>query len=126
MESQVVLGRRRLLDHLLRTVRGGSVVSVEGPAGYGKSTLIGRWSLEAEIAMVSITISPQYDDDVALGRALGEELLTLDDDPESPLRELLTGSFEVARHFMPVLLKWLARHRVLVVFDDVHLLTDPG
>ncbi len=126
MESQVVLGRRRLLDQLLRAVRGGSVVTIEGPAGYGKSTLIGRWALESEIAMVSITISPQYDDDVALGRALGEELLTLDKDPDSPLRELLTGSFEVARHFMPVLLKWLARHRVLVVFDDVHLLTDPG
>lgn len=116
------LGRDRLLEQLDRT--HGPVVLVTAGAGYGKSTLLGRWCERLDCATAWLSLDSGDNDPIRLLRGILASLHTIVPDG---------GLLRIARDVAPrtterALAQLDEQLRVappfVLVLDDAHLVTD--
>ncbi len=117
--------RLRLLQELLAD-RGQTVVFVSGPAGAGKSTMVGQWAAVDPRPRRVVTLSPALAEPTTFARALVTALESLGP-PARKTRALASAAEPAFSTLLPAALAALAGNRgipYVLVVDDLHLLTD--
>lgn len=110
-----LLSRHRELDHVCRSLAGGSALVVHGPIGVGKSTLLSEAISRLELPSRSVIWAHATDSTAAIPLSPFAGLLPAapSSDPTAMLRSVL-GELE----------RRSARDGVMVAIDDAHLLDD--
>ena len=117
------LGRERLLERLDRA--HGPTVLVIGGAGYGKSTLLGRWSERLDTPTAWLSLDSGDNDPVRLLRGILAAFHTaLPDLGFLPIARDV-GPRTTARGVARLDERLQSSPPFVLVLDDVHLVTDP-
>jgi LuxR family maltose regulon positive regulatory protein len=125
--AEGVVPRPDLVEELC-SAPDGALVLLVAPAGYGKSTLALEWA-EADARDVAwASTIPADDDPVHLVQHLALAVHQVRPLPEATARILLAAGRSAEVDLVPALARALEEldGRLLLVVDDVHLLTDPA
>lgn len=121
-----IISRKRLVSRLM----GGdetSVVLIDAPAGFGKSTVLSEWGAADPRPFAWLTLGNRHDDPVLLTASIAGavgELAPVSEDVYRALHGSKPGTLKVA---VPRLLESLHRNKspIVLALDDVHALSDP-
>ncbi|HSP36483.1 MAG TPA: AAA family ATPase [Frankiaceae bacterium] len=118
-----VVLRGELVD-LLREQPSVPVVSITGPPGYGKTTLVRQWEEEDERPFLWLTVEPDCNDPAVLVTYLLLALQRLAE-PDAGVLSSLADQSQVSTVLLPRLGRMLRREQLpfVVVLDDAELLT---
>jgi LuxR family maltose regulon positive regulatory protein len=115
------------LDDRLRDAPDASLVVVVAPTGYGKTTLLARWSERDPRPVAWVSLTEADDDPAVLLTDLALALDSIDPLEEEVFSGLVTSGADLATVLLPRLGRVVAgRARpFLFVLDDVHLVRTP-
>ena len=119
------MARPHLVDKILAGVgRPGNIVLVSGPAGFGKTTLMGEFVTQYVGAVAWLSLDEEENDPIRFWTYLIKALQTLKADlGESALALLELPQLPPADSIVAILINDLARldTEVVLVLDDLHL-----
>jgi len=121
--SEEVTRSRLIRD--LTDARDARVISIAAPPGYGKTTLLAQWTRAKTRPVAWLTIDAADNDVVSLFSYLAAAVDRVAPVDPGPVRKLASPGlppYAIARLFLTALPR--SGEDVLVVLDDVHLLTD--
>jgi LuxR family maltose regulon positive regulatory protein len=124
--SPAIIQRKRLVTRLMGG-GAGSVVLIDAPAGFGKSTVLREWARADPRPFAALTLGHHHDDPVLLTASIAGaigELAPVREDVYRALYGSKPGTLKVA---VPRLLESLHRSNesIVLALDDVHALSDP-
>jgi LuxR family maltose regulon positive regulatory protein len=102
------------------------IASIIGPAGYGKTTLLGRWAEEDARPFAWVSLDPADDDPLVLLRHIATTIHRVE--PISmTVFEALSGPVDSIWTRVPSVGNALAalQHPIVVALDDVHAVSNP-
>ncbi|TDP99557.1 MULTISPECIES: LuxR C-terminal-related transcriptional regulator [unclassified Leifsonia] len=115
---------------LIQSLRASTsrIVTVEAPAGYGKTSLLAEWEHDEDRATGWLTLREDDDDPAALIRLLARVCTAFASEAESVFTQIATTQTGVLSRLAPALALALSRcERPFVLFiDDVHVLRTVG
>lgn len=115
---------------LIGSLRAGNsrIVTVEAPAGYGKTSLLAEWKQVEDRATGWLTLRQDDDDPAAVIRLLARVCTAFASEAESVFTQIATTQTGVLSRLAPALALALSRcERPFVLFiDDVHVLKTVG
>jgi LuxR family maltose regulon positive regulatory protein len=102
------------------------IASIIGPAGYGKTTLLGRWAEDDPRPFAWISIDRADDDGLVLLRHIAAAIHRVEPLGTSVF-EALSGPVDSIWTRLPRVGNALAalKHPIVIVLDDVHAVTNP-
>jgi len=116
------------LDDRLAAEPDAKVVVVAAPAGYGKTTLLARWSDREPRSVAWVSLSDGDNDPAVLLTYLALALDSIEPLPEDVFVGLSASGADLAGILLPRLARAVAgcTRPFLFVLDDVHLVREPG
>lgn len=123
--SDVSVPRRRLLAGL--GASGCRIIVIGGPAGSGKSTVAAQWVEHDARHHVTIRLTPRHDDPARLVSAIVQALGSTSRSAQVLTSTATASEPAFSSTILPAVARLLParRHPVILVLDDVHLISKP-